>query len=385
MRRAHLIDLSLLLLLASPALSQEPSKFTLPQASGGTTNAVTADAATCTDNQVMRADGTSSQKIQCSPLVVSDTTGDLTGPSGGFSIIGGTGATDELILDGSVGTAGNVKILATGEILNRTTLNVGYDWITFRNTGSIGWESGGSVNMGGIFGDTRLYRDGAGILAQRVVGTAQTYRIYGTYTDASNYERLSLSGVAGTSVNITAETAGTGGDNLNVTLTPAGTGSVVAVKGSASGPVVASSYGGMYEAGATTVIDVASAGTYYPWVSATAGVVSGTGYVTFTDGTPDSLTIGANGAGVYLVNVALSYSGTANSTAICKVYKEGVAQNNCTLKRKLGTGGDVGNTGLTCLLSLAASDDIALYCTADSNGDDVTVQEANLTITRVGF
>ena len=49
-------------------------------------------------------------------------------------------------------------------------------------------------------------------------------RVYNTSTDASNYERMSLTGVAGTSVNLTAETAGTGGDNLNIVLTPAGTG-----------------------------------------------------------------------------------------------------------------------------------------------------------------
>jgi len=35
---------------------------------------------------------------------------------------------------------------------------------------------------------------------------------------------MSLTGVAGTSVNLTAETAGTGVDNLNVVITPAGTG-----------------------------------------------------------------------------------------------------------------------------------------------------------------
>jgi hypothetical protein len=46
------------------------------------------------------------------------------------------------------------------------------------------------------------------------------------HTDASNYERLTLTGVAGTSVNITAETLGTGGDNLDIVLTPAGTGKV---------------------------------------------------------------------------------------------------------------------------------------------------------------
>ncbi len=74
--------------------------------------------------------------------------------------------------------------------------------------------------------DAALYRDAAATLAQRNGTTQQIFRLYNTYTDASNYERLTLTGVAGTSVNITAETLGTGGDNLDLVLTPAGTGTV---------------------------------------------------------------------------------------------------------------------------------------------------------------
>jgi len=79
----------------------------------------------------------------------------------------------------------------------------------------------------GAASDIKLYRDAAATLAQRNGTTQQISRIYNTYTDASNYERLTLTGVAGTSVNITAETLGTGGDNLDIVLTPAGTGRVV--------------------------------------------------------------------------------------------------------------------------------------------------------------
>lgn len=78
----------------------------------------------------------------------------------------------------------------------------------------------------GTDGDTRLYRDTAYTLAQRNGANAQTLRVYGTYTDASNYERLALKTTAGSQVELAAETAGTGGDNLDVVLTPAGTGNV---------------------------------------------------------------------------------------------------------------------------------------------------------------
>ena len=41
----------------------------------------------------------------------------------------------------------------------------------------------------GIIDDTNLQREGTGTLAQRSATTAQTFRLYNTFTDASNYER----------------------------------------------------------------------------------------------------------------------------------------------------------------------------------------------------
>lgn len=41
----------------------------------------------------------------------------------------------------------------------------------------------------GFSGQPRLFRDAADILAQRNAANAQTFRIYNTFTDASNYER----------------------------------------------------------------------------------------------------------------------------------------------------------------------------------------------------
>ena len=56
--------------------------------------------------------------------------------------------------------------------------------------------------------------------------TLQSFGVYNTFTDSSNYERLRLTGVAGTSVNITAESLGTGSANLDILLLPNGTGKV---------------------------------------------------------------------------------------------------------------------------------------------------------------
>ena len=97
------------------------------------------------------------------------------------------------------------------------------------NTGFITYN--GSIRVGSnIYGlgigqtyTTYLYSDAAGVFAMRNAVVQQIFNIYNTYTDTSNYERLSLTGVAGSSVNIKSETAGTGADNLNILMNPSGT------------------------------------------------------------------------------------------------------------------------------------------------------------------
>lgn len=73
--------------------------------------------------------------------------------------------------------------------------------------------------------DIVLLRDAAGTLAQRNAANAQTFRVYGTFTDASNHVRAALSS-SSTAVTLAAETAGTGADNIPLNLTAAGTGTI---------------------------------------------------------------------------------------------------------------------------------------------------------------
>jgi hypothetical protein len=73
--------------------------------------------------------------------------------------------------------------------------------------------------------DLTIIRDAANTLAQRRTTNAQTFRVYGTFTDASNYVRAALSSTS-TAVTLAAETAGTGADNIPLNLTAAGTGTV---------------------------------------------------------------------------------------------------------------------------------------------------------------
>jgi len=64
--------------------------------------------------------------------------------------------------------------------------------------------------------DTFLARDAAGTLAQRNGANAQTFNIYNTYTDASNYERGHI-GWSNDTLHITTQAAGTGiGRNIQI-------------------------------------------------------------------------------------------------------------------------------------------------------------------------
>lgn len=69
--------------------------------------------------------------------------------------------------------------------------------------------------------------------------TAQTIRIFGTYTDESNYVRLALN-TTSTTMEVACETAGTGADNIDLGLTPAGTG-LVAFSNAASADIAVAS------------------------------------------------------------------------------------------------------------------------------------------------
>ena len=85
----------------------------------------------------------------------------------------------------------------------------------------------GSLSLGAALnaGNTTITYDANDTLALRRTTNAQTFRCYGTFTDASNYVRAALSSTS-TAVTLAAETAGTGADNIPLNLTAAGTGTV---------------------------------------------------------------------------------------------------------------------------------------------------------------
>lgn len=99
---------------------------------------------------------------------------------------------------------------AATQVMTLSGVNVGIgtsspsQLLTIKSTGSLGWDNGSGT------ADTILSRDTANTLAQRNGTTAQTSRIYETYTDASNYSRLSISAPSGGPITFASEAAGTG-------------------------------------------------------------------------------------------------------------------------------------------------------------------------------
>ncbi|MCL4838330.1 MAG: hypothetical protein KJ058_10245 [Thermoanaerobaculia bacterium] len=121
-------------------------------------------ASACVDNQLARWNGASNTALQCSPLVVADTTGDITAP-GALTIA--TGAGGDLILDPDT-------------------------------TGAV------------------------------VIPTGNSVKLFGLGSGATDSEYLAITATAGAGFTLAPVTNGTGGDNLSIILDAAGTGTVQA-------------------------------------------------------------------------------------------------------------------------------------------------------------
>lgn len=89
-------------------------------------------------------------------------------------------------------------------------------------TGRIGWRNA-ALDSGGT--DLSLFRDAANTLAQRNGTNAQLFRVYTTYTDASNYKGVAV-GTFGGNQGIIAAGAGTGA-NPSLYLGANGTGKIL--------------------------------------------------------------------------------------------------------------------------------------------------------------
>jgi len=172
----------------------------------------------------------------CTVVITSITIQKLTNGTGDLTVYGDLLSTASEVSKGGGKTYPSLYLRSSGNkygfylgTYGLTITSSGNDSVTFYS-GTIlpasnfySWSSSSNTNE---LTDTRLYRDAASIIAQRFDATQQTFRLYNTFTGSTNYERTSLSGVAGYYISRAAETAGTGADNLDVLDSPAGTGGV---------------------------------------------------------------------------------------------------------------------------------------------------------------
>jgi hypothetical protein len=160
----------------------------------------------------LQVNGTSQTRLTSSGnLLLTGTSLNLTASTNTTStIFGGVSGGGGALYVGGLGTISTIPVSLTNTAVG------------IRSNVDISWTSGTNINTSA---DLTLSRDAADTLAQRRTTNAQTFRVYGTFTDASNHVRASLSSTS-TAVTLAAETAGTGADNIPLNLTAAGTGTI---------------------------------------------------------------------------------------------------------------------------------------------------------------
>lgn len=120
-----------------------------------------------------------------------------------------------LLMDLQVGTVSKFSVrndgrVTTGDLIASNIYGGGLIQVT---------SGAGRFDLGG---DVLWFRDEANIAAQRNGANAQTKRVYGTYTDASNYRRVAITMSTAGTAEIKPEGAGTGasGNVLHISGLP---------------------------------------------------------------------------------------------------------------------------------------------------------------------
>ena len=104
---------------------------------------------------------------------------------------------------------------------------------------------------------------------------------------------------------------------------------------------------------------------------------------TTPDHTNDHITIDI--AGVYLINIQMSFSGNASNKYSFAAFKNnGATQLGTRATRMLGSGGDVGCASTLAVVSLAKNDTVEVWIQNESAGNNATVEDCVLSVVRVG-
>jgi hypothetical protein len=147
------------------------------------------------------------------------------------------------------------------------------------------------------------------------------------------------------------------------------------------------SYGGTYEYNeAGSAIALTSSVAFYRWITGQVGTVKGAGYVTWDDAaapTGKRLTIGASGAGVYLVMATYSGVLTAKADIEAVIYVNAAIQNNIRSDQKVVEDLQYSAGTVAGIVTLAVGDTVTLWFGSSTNSNTFTVKHANLTLNRI--
>ena len=178
-----------------------------------------------------------------------------------FSVLKGSATTTTIRL---ASNGGNADITAVGNTLDIGTVTANHDvalpGATFQRLGAGG---GVFVGTGALANSPALYgsvQEANHTLAQRNGTNAQTLRVYNTFTDAANYERISF-GWSANVFTIGRESAGTGvARNMQLV----GGGSVLGIGPAASAAVDWTFSAGNLLAGTDNTRDIGASGASRP-------------------------------------------------------------------------------------------------------------------------
>lgn len=141
-----------------------------------------------------------------------------------------------------------------------TSVAIGGGGVHVVSAAEISWTSS-ATDAYGVGPDVRLFRDAANTLAMRNGVNVQQFNIYGTYTDASNYERGMLTAIPGA---VLLQTAGAGtGNSPEVQIRTNGISDVAFYTNSTARWLIAGN-GGAFIAVTDNTVDIGASGGNRP-------------------------------------------------------------------------------------------------------------------------
>jgi len=139
--------------------------------------------------------------------------------------------------------------------------------------------------------------------------------------------------------------------------------------------VATTPHGELYATNNSTETTVSANDTWYQFTETVVGNCHGTTCSATTDD------IDMTYAGSYRVVASMSLTSPSGNQYIrMSVGVNGTTQDKCDIRRKVGTGGDVGAAAISCMLDLAAGDDIELYVLNESSTANILIEYLNLSV-----